>query len=167
MILWNNKEFIEDEFINSLVEELKTKPDCYNFEANYYSSYFTHPNERPEIKLNNFYNSIIQKASKDLSLYNRMQYVNEYWMQLYTKNGGVIDKHHHYSPNNIFSWVHFVKPTKEKCFYFLTPNKKIYPNQEEGEFIIFPSFALHAVDVNMCDEDRVIMAGNVIVNNII
>ena len=46
--------------------------------VNFYSSYFTPPNERPEKGLKKFYNSIINEATKDLTLYNRFEFDNHF-----------------------------------------------------------------------------------------
>ena len=168
MILWSSNELIDDDIINSVILELKSQPSCYEEKANYYSSYFTPPNERPEKKLKKFYDSIINQATKYLTLYNRFKFDNYFWMQLYIRNGGTIEAHHHYQPTTIFSWVHFIRPTKNKCFYFINHlNEKTYPEQQnEGDFILFPSYLLHAVEVNTSDEDRVITAGNIITKNL-
>jgi len=168
MILWSSNELIYDELLYSMVDILKQHPLCYEKKSNYYSSYYTPPNERPEKKLKKFYNSIIDKASKKLTLYNRFEFENYFWMQLYTKNGGTMEPHHHYNPTTIFSWVHFLKPTLNKCFYFINHNnEKTYPKeQNEGDFILFPSYLLHAVDVNTSEEDRIIIAGNIITKNL-
>ncbi len=168
MILWSCNELIEDDIIDSMILNLKNHPLCYEEKANYYSSYYTPPNERPEKKLKKFYNSIIDKASKKLTLYNRFEFENYFWMQLYTKNGGTMESHHHYNPTTIFSWVHFIRPTQTKCFHFLNhKNEKIYPDhQDKGDFILFPSYLLHAVDVNKLEYDRVIIAGNIIVKKL-
>ena len=168
MILWSSNELIDDDIINSVILELKSQPSCYEEKANYYSSYFTPPNERPEKKLKKFYDSIINQATKYLTLYNRFKFDNYFWMQLYIKNGGTIEAHHHYQPTTIFSWVHFIRPTKNKCFYFINHlNEKTYPEQQnEGDFILFPSYLLHAVEVSTSDEDRVITAGNIITKNL-
>ena len=64
MILWSSNELIDDDIINSVILELKSQPSCYEEKANYYSSYFTPPNERPEKKLKKFYDSIINQATK-------------------------------------------------------------------------------------------------------
>ena len=168
MILWSSNETIEDDVIDSIIEKLKNHPLCYNKEANYYSSYYTPTNERPEKKLGKFYDSIIKKASKKLTLYNRFDYDNYYWMQLYTKDGGTIDAHHHFHPTTIFSWVHFIRPTDNKCFHFVNhANEKNYPiQQKKGDFILFPSYMLHAVDVNKLDVERVVVAGNITIKKL-
>ena len=54
MILWSSNELIDDDLIKSMVLELKSHPLCYEEKANYYSSYYTPPNERPEKKLKKF-----------------------------------------------------------------------------------------------------------------
>ena len=66
-----------------------------------------------------------------------------------------------------FSWVHFIKPSSKKCFYFVNhKGDKTYPEQNEGDFIIFPSWAAHSVDPNQDKDDRIVTAGNVFAETI-
>ena len=69
------KKKIDDDLINSIVLKLKNHPLCYEEKANYYSSYFTPPNKRPEKKLKKFYDSIINQATKYLEAFKNHPYV--------------------------------------------------------------------------------------------
>ena len=48
--------------------------------------------------------------------------------------------------------------------FTLVDGKKVYPEQQNaGDFIVFPSWALHQVDINDTFDDRVvIIAGNIL-----
>tara|TARA_B100000282_G_C31492364_1_gene380945 strand:- start:40 stop:567 length:528 start_codon:yes stop_codon:yes gene_type:complete len=168
MILWSSNARIDDNVIDSMIVKLKNNLSCYNKEDDYYSSYYISSNERPEKDLIGFYDLIINQANKSLTLHGRLDFEQNFWMQLYRKNGGTIENHHHYHHSILFSWVHFIKPTNNKCFYFINHlNEKTYPEQQnEGDFILFPSYLLHGVDVNISENDRVVTSGNVISKNI-
>ena len=159
MILWSTNKTVSG--LDLIVSKLKQHPLCYQRKEKYYTSYYTSPDERPEKKLNSLYKKIINDASNP-TLFERGNFQNYYWMQLYPQNGGTISLHHHHRPNGIFSWVHFIKPSSKKCFYFVNHRgDKTYPEQNEGDFIIFPSWAAHSVDPNQDKDDRIVTAGNV------
>ena len=44
--------------------------------------------------------------------------------------------------------------------------ENVYPKQDKGDFIVFPSRALHKIDSNTSDEERVVTAGNLSPNQI-
>ena len=165
MILWSTNTNVSG--LDLIVSKLKQHPLCYHPDHKFYTSYYTHPKERPEKKLDSFYKKIISDACKDLTLFDRGNFQNYYWMQLYPQNGGTISLHHHHAPNAIFSWVHFIKPSSKKCFYFLNhKGDRTYPEQNEGDFIIFPSWAAHSVEPNQDKDDRIVTAGNVFAESI-
>ena len=86
------------------------------------------------------------------------------WGQLYRKElRGKIDIHNHYmTPNNLLSYVHFIKVPPQKCFYFQVGDEKIYPEtQGESDLIVFPSYASHGVDTMSSGSIRFVVAGNV------
>ena len=171
MILWSDKKIIDKEIIDqgiidSMISYLKSSsikyPDTSREDFSYYTSY----NSSLKIsnrKLDLYYDGIVSDVCKDLTLYNRGIFSNYYWIQVYTQNGGSIGIHHHHKENGVFSWVHFIKPSSKKCFYFINhEGQRIYPEeQNEGDFIVFPSWAAHAADPNQDKDDRIIIAGNV------
>tara|TARA_Y100001968_G_scaffold317964_1_gene347606 strand:+ start:227 stop:802 length:576 start_codon:yes stop_codon:yes gene_type:complete len=167
MIIWSTNKIFDDDLLDPIIVDLKNHPTCYSPKAKYYTSYFTPDYQRPERGLVFQYKDILDQAFKDLTLYKRIEYdlhkCISFWMQLYPQNGGTITSHHHYTEKNIFSWVHFLRPSSKKCFHFINHNgNKVYPeNQKPGDFIVFPSWALHAVDVNTDESDRVVVSGNV------
>ena len=171
MILWSDKKIIDKEIIDqgiidSMISYLKSSsikyPDTSREDFSYYTSY----NSSLKIsnrKLDLYYDGIVSDVCKDLTLYNRGIFSNYYWIQVYPQNGGSIGIHHHHKENGVFSWVHFIKPSSKKCFYFINhEGQRIYPEeQNEGDFIVFPSWAAHAADPNQDKDDRIIIAGNV------
>ena len=103
---------------------------------------------------------LINEKNKPTPLYS----FGSIWGQLYRKElRGKIDIHNHYmTPNNLLSYVHFIKIPPQKCFYFQVGDEKIYPEtQNESDLIVFPSYANHGVDVMTCGTDRFVVAGNV------
>ena len=88
------------------------------------------------------------------------------WAQIYTKNlGKGINAHHHYpNPANLFSWIHFVDVPDEDCLYWeMNSGKKIYPQpQRSGKIIFFIPWVWHGVDPVESQEERIVVAGNVL-----
>ena len=69
---------------------------------------------------------------------------------------------HYMTPNNLLSYVHFIKVPPQKCFYFQVGDEKIYPEtQGESDLIVFPSNASHGVDTMTSGTIRFVVAGNV------
>ena len=163
MIIWKTNYNIPKDEIDSLVSDLKKDDRSFGKEIKFYSSYYLPVSERPEKRLTSVYNDIITKGSKQLGLFNRADLAVPFWMQVYPKDGGAHKFHMHFCGQEILSWVHFLRPSSKKCFHFINHNgNKVYPeNQKPGDFIVFPSWALHAVDVNTDESDRVVVSGNV------
>ena len=103
---------------------------------------------------------LINEKNKPTPLYS----FGSIWGQLYKKDlRAKIDIHNHYmTPNNLLSYVHFIKIPPQKCFYFQVGDEKIYPEtQNESDLIVYPSYASHGVDTMTCGTDRFVVAGNV------
>tara|TARA_B100000945_G_scaffold264281_1_gene223322 strand:+ start:131 stop:766 length:636 start_codon:yes stop_codon:yes gene_type:complete len=103
---------------------------------------------------------LINEKNKPTPLYS----FGSIWGQLYKKDlRAKIDIHNHYmTPNNLLSYVHFIKTPPQKCFYFQVGDEKIYPEtQNESDLIVYPSYASHGVDTMTCGTDRFVVAGNV------
>ena len=167
MIIWKTNNIIPKDTIDSIVSDIKKDDRSFRKEENFYSSYHIPVSERPEKRLTSVYNDIITKGSKQLGLFNRADLAVPFWMQVYPKDGGAHKFHMHFCGQEILSWVHFLRPSSKKCFYFIdSDGKQIYPHQNEGDFIIFPAWALHGVDPNTDDEDRCVVAGNIILDKI-
>lgn len=130
----------------------------------YHSSFFIDDiNERPEVVFVGEMMGWCKKALTQMSLIgipgkpDRVGFNLHHWCQVYHGRHGA---HDHFNAGTIISWVHFTRPTKQKCFYFLLNGEKYYPQQDEGDFIMFPPHALHGIDECLEDETRVTIAGN-------
>ena len=167
MIIWKTNKTIPKDTIDPIVSNIKKDDRSFRKEENFYSSYHLPVKERPEEKLSSLYNDIFPKALNRLGLSGRSNVSVAFWMQIYEKGGGGHGFHMHFTGNEIISWVHFLRPTSKKCFYFIDGDgNQIYPEQNEGDIIMFPSWALHGVDSNTEEEDRCVVAGNVILHKI-
>lgn len=168
LVLWRDNFSLDSEKLEEVICQLKTRPDCRVYEEDNYSSYHV-PNlyNRPEIVFAEDYIPVIHKFMKHVNLFNTASFTFNHWMQLYTNNQNGHPAHDHFTFQTFFSWVHFVRPTKNKCFYFLGhEGEKVYPEQNPGDFIVFPSWAWHGVDPNNDETERVVIAGNISVDKI-
>ena len=85
--------------------------------------------------------------------------ISDYWLAFYQKGDHTVP--HHHQPT-LYAFNYFIKtPKGSSPFVFTTSKIEIEP--EEGKLVIFPSFLVHEVPKNECD-DRVIFAGNLVDN---
>jgi hypothetical protein len=168
LVLWRDNFSLDSEKLEEVICQLKTRPDCRQWVENNYSSYYVEDLfDRPEIVFAEDYIPVIHKFMKHINLFKTTNFRFNHWMQLYTNEQSGHKTHDHFSYQTFFSWVHFVRPTKNKCFYFLGhEGEKVYPEQNPGDFIVFPSWAWHGVDQNTEDSERVSIAGNIVVEKI-
>jgi len=166
MIIWNKNIKIDKKTVNNLFTFIN-QDKFFNEEQNLYTSYFD-TGDTISKELIDYYGNIIQMVMRDLSLYSTTQYRWNAWVQMYNGTLDGHDPHHHFHPHTILSWVHFVQtPNRQKCFHFINNyQNKIYPkNQHSGDFIVFPSWALHGVDkVLNKNVNRIVVAGNISLN---
>ena len=168
MIIWRNNYrpidqlYPDNNDILDVVSQLRSIPETYDPTLNYHTSYFIHPSRRPERRFVEFYSKILDEVITDVGLKHRAEMDYEMWMQVYTRDSKTFNKHDHFSGNEFLSWVHFVKPESKPCFHFLdSKGNKIYPEQKEGDFIVFPSWILHEVDPPKDHGDRIVISGNI------
>lgn len=168
-IIWSSNETIDDHLLTDVVTIVKDMGDGVRCPTQrFYSTYFI--DNRPEYIFERFYLSIIDKIVFDYDLRGRLKYTCHFWMQIYDPNDS--DQHHvhdHFTSQELFSWVHFVRPTKQKCFFFTdSDGNKSYPKQDKNDFIAFPAWVNHGVDRpdSEIDTDRVVIAGNVMFDSI-
>lgn len=164
MILWHGNFPLADETVDPLVQRVKSISESRDKADKLYSSYYLRNESRPEKILAPLYEEIIKGVTIDLGVYHRSQYKIPFWLQVYAP--GLESEHgyhDHFDADTQISWVHFIRPTKEKRFCFVDSNgKKTVPEQQnEGDFIVFPSWAGHQVEPNTSNEERVIIAGNI------
>ena len=159
LILWQGHYPTADNIANSIEFSLKQNPPD-EFDG-YYTSFFSDPDSRPEAHMNPLYSSILERVMKDLHLYDRCKYAYSYWAQLYPPQVAGHGYHDHFSGQEVLSWVHFVR-SGSKSFNFMTGDGPVYPEaQNDGDFIVFPSWALHSASINNSDTDRLVIAGNI------
>ena len=94
-------------------------------------------------------------------------YTQECWGAVYRKGEETI-KHTHWG--NLWSWCYYLKvPSDSPPFRFedigegKTASFDIYP--QEDDLIMFPSWISHSVPVSQSDEERIMVAGNIQLNN--
>ncbi len=94
-------------------------------------------------------------------------YTQECWGAVYRKGEETI-KHTHWG--NLWSWCYYLKvPSDSPPFRFedigegKTASFDIYP--QEDDLLMFPSWISHSVPVSQSDEERIMVAGNIQLNN--
>lgn len=162
MILWQTNFKLNNSDLEKVLSKVAT--EYYFPEVSISSSFFEEDRkQKPEAIFYPKYKAVIQEALEDLGLLHRIQFSIDYWIQVYS-NKSKHRTHDHWTAMTFLSWVHFVKPVRNDCFYFLDSNaNKVFPQQEEGDFIMFPSWALHEA---RGEDNRAVMAGNVLVDKI-
>ena len=114
--------------------------------------------------LMDFYADIIQKMMKEIGMYKRCKYGFELWAQYYNNKTYGHEPHDHFIGNEIISFNHIIKPSKNKCFYFMNDEqeKNYYGKQDSGHFYAWPPWRVHGVErVEEENTNRLIVAGNV------
>jgi hypothetical protein len=128
-----------------------------------YSTYFVEDiQKRPEVVFLDLYRKIVSQMAIDMC-FSESVFSLDYWCQVYN---GSHRTHMHFCGSVPYSFVHFVRPTEDRCFYFCGSNgQKYYPRQNPGDIITFPSMALHGIDPSY-GTTRMTIAGNLIFSNI-
>ena len=170
MILFSDNFLLPVTQIDSIRDRYKQEEYKISMEGTgfFWSSYY-----KQDHFLNNVYNNKILQCLKNIAVSTSRGYLTNptlsYWVQIYDEQaGGGHPVHDHWTPDCMISFVHFIKVPKQNCFYFQA-EKKIYPKQDEGDIIFFPSWASHGVDPvvlpfplsNHLSRDRIVLAGNV------
>ena len=164
-IIWSTNFNHPDNEVDSCIEsleKLEVSPGGV-----IHTSFYTPKEDRPESIWRDTYDAIITKALGDLGLLKRIDYMYNYWMQSYGNGEESHATHDHFSSVELFSFVHFIRPTSKKCFAFIdSDGKSNYPEQNAGDFIVFPSWSLHRVEPHRLDEKRCVISGNLSVKSI-
>mgnify|MGYP003306524114 FL=1 len=112
--------------------------------------------------LKNFYKDRVDEIAKDQAFYHNSSYVYEFWVQLYNKNAThCIHTHFGLGKNVVISFVHFLRTTNTQCLRFTNTEEIEIPQQEEGDFIVFPSYVSHQVVTHSSNYNRIVVAGNI------
>ena len=135
------------EFIISEVKQEKYRDGMYT----------TYPNFDICEPLHGFYNRLIKRALFGLTLLHA-DFKQSIWAQIYEKGTDDHYKHNHHSVHDQLSWVHFIKTPDKKCFRF---TNGFVPPQDDGDFVLFPSWAIHQIQPHSEKDDRIVVVGNV------
>lgn len=160
-IIWRKNIPIPDDYdVDDIRQKIIEHPDCYSKQlfcvGNLFSSYFIDDiHQRPDVVLKDFYHDVISEVVTDLGLLNSKFGFN-YWCQVYDGDHAI---HDHFDPITPLSFVHFIDPIGEYFNFVDSNNNSYYPKQEKGDFIVFPSWAAHRIDVSTGGQ-RIVVAGN-------
>ena len=169
----DDKQYIRDTY---LTDRFARK---YKEETQYYTGYHHSPTSKNrtgkqvqrflDTRLLQIYSPVLKKELEEQRLFEAdssgIYSYQHIWAQIYTKSlGEGIAAHHHYPDrSNLFSWIHFVDVPDEDCLYWeMHSGKKIYPQpQYSGKLIFFVPWTWHGVDPIHSQEERIVVAGNV------
>ena len=153
-------------FTNEEINKLKSNLLLLKKDDSPVSTFFIHPDERPDRFLNEKYKKIIQDIIINVGMSYKSNSAYTYWSQLYGK-GNYHQPHNHaekgeYAPD--ISFVHFLDVPNEKYFTFTdTKDSKFIPDeQSNGDLICFPSWVWHYITPNESNQLRMVVAGNII-----
>lgn len=147
--------------IDDLIMNITTDERCNSNADNHHSTYFLRNDMRHDKVYAGQYVDHMYDLLDDEWFPGAGIKIN-FWTQVYKGSGH--NTHSHFRYNIPLSFVHFIRPSKKDCFHFVLGDRKEYPKQEAGDFIIFPSWAKHAIDPCPEDEYRVSIAGNIVIN---
>jgi len=159
---WNHKNIkFPKEEIDNTISCLKE----HQIVGDNYSSYFYKENY-PERIWNKSYDLIMADLLKSVGIYQTSKYSYKYWAQFYMrKNLHSVHNHFNTSQKNDLSFVHFLKVTETPLFRFVNLEGEYFlPKQDEGDLICFPSWVWHEVIPNESDQERLVVAGNIVIN---
>ena len=151
LILYHKNISLPSDLLDFIISEVKQEK--YQNE----SMYTTFPNYDICEPLYGFYNRLIKRALFGLTLLHA-GFDQSIWAQIYVKGTDGHHKHNHHSVHDQLSWVHFIKTPDKKCFRF---TNGFVPPQDDGDFILFPSWAVHEIQPHSEKDDRIVTVGNV------
>ena len=137
-------------FVNTNIK----KDDLYDPNLKAYTSY---PKYEICSELKPYYNKIIRRALFDLTL-SFAKFEQSIWCQVYTPTGDSKHREHNHWESVDLSWVHFIKTPDKSCFRFKNEQT---PPQNDGDFIMFPSWVVHKILPFTEGDDRIVVVGNV------
>ena len=166
MIIWRSKLKLDDDRLDDVISSVNGNPNLTGLKGMYTTYYVPSVYDRQEVEFAPDYKKILAEGLSALGLHHRCSYTFDHWMQVYGEGNVGHKPHDHYGVKNLVSWVHFVRPTLTKVFHFLdSDGNKTYPPQNEGDFIMFCPWQLHAVDPS--DDLRTVIAGNVMMQELV
>ena len=171
----DDKQYIRDTYLTDRFtrKTLKNKPLYY---TGYHHAPTSHNRTGRDLvkfldtRLLQIYSPILKKELQRQRLFeadtSAIYSYQHIWAQIYTKQlGKGIGAHHHYPDRgNLFSWIHFVDVPDEQCLYWeMEGGEKVYPPiQSSGKIIFFVPWVYHGVDPVQSQEERIVVAGNVV-----
>jgi len=160
MIIWRTNQSLSDGLYSEMLESIESN---HKNKEEFFTTFYDKNNLDVFNNLVPFYGEIISNMMTDLGLEHISRYQYTVWMQMNNSLTNSHNPHSHFVGAESISWVHFVNVPDQKCFYFQdSNNSKTYPNQNTGDFIAWPSWAIHGVDqVKQSNFDRIICAGNI------
>ena len=163
-VIWRDNIKFNDEDIEKVHSEIVSRDEfiCDDSGKGILYTTFNHDDifDRPEVFFLDVYKEVIAEMVNDLGFY-ASETKFDYWCQVY--DGGHMN-HNHLCASTLLSFVHFIKPTDTKCFYFVSRDgEPLYPKQDPGDIIAFTSWAPHGVDESKGIE-RMTVAGNLVSN---
>lgn len=163
MILFHINFKLGNDTISKLVDTYKQEKYLSDIDK-FYTNYYQKNDE--DFILKDFYVNKLKLALKHIGLEGRCEYDMDHWIHIYNNTTEGFGCHDHFTGTEFVSWVHFVKVPQQKCFHFIDSfaNKQYPNNQNEGDFLVFPSWALHSADKVEDAGDRVIVSGNISIN---
>lgn len=143
--------------------------DCVSFSS------FQNLRDTPlETRLSNhcvdFYAKIVYDFMERKNLHNNGTYSWNFWWQVYDPKvvNSKHPRHDHFScgDDTIVSFVHFLKTNGDKCFRFVNDynDGHSYVDEQDGDMIFFPSWALHDV-LPPVTGVRAVISGNIMVTS--
>lgn len=140
--------------IYSFLKNKIEKDEFYDAAQEIYTSY-----PRGEIcsEIQPFYDKIVKRAMFDLTI-SFARFEQTIWCQIYKPSGDSYHGEHNHWGIYDLSWVHFIKTPDKSCFKFKNGQS---PPQNDGDFIIFPSWVVHRITSFTGDCDRMVVVGNV------
>ena len=160
MIIYRDIIPFNSEIKNILMED-EFKKLIHNKDEKFSTTYKNNINYKGILeKTNSFYSEIFSRIMKYFLLYNNTKYKFSFWYQIYDKDDSGHLIHDHFLGPEIFSWVHFISLPQSNCFHFKNGIENNFINEKENDFIIFPSWAHHAVNPPSSGK-RIVCAGNV------
>ena len=105
---------------------------------------------------------VAQRTTPDGEKENVPLYVKESWGLIYIK-GNATEVHNHWP--SLWSYTYCVKAYK--CctpLTFPTATKKLEIVPETGQLILFPAWIMHEVHEQTCEDERIMISGNLDVN---
>ena len=138
-VIWRDNLKFSEQDIQKVHSEIVSNENFLTYSesgiGSMYSTYFASDVfSRPEIHFLDSYKGVVNSIVNDLGLY-ESETTFDYWCQVYDGSHG---NHFHLSAIVPISFVHFIRPTDTKCFYFVSRNgKHLYPKQDPGDIIAF------------------------------